>query len=208
MSPKTREHFAHAQTVCTRPSFRGLVARLVTNSQGHCQTSKGHNMQCGQLQPGAHEGSIMLLHVAVFINHLDFLSYSHANYNYCDPSFMQTLISPYTSLTHHAGSEAVIILSTTPESRNVSEGKIVEFSCATPDSGVNLGWITIPPNVDIGTGVVSTPPEGGKLSVLSFTATAQHNNVCIICFAFKYLSSNQSGAILLVQGIHLLSIGQ
>ena len=30
MSPKTRGHFAYAQTVCTRPSFRGLVVRLQT----------------------------------------------------------------------------------------------------------------------------------------------------------------------------------
>ena len=29
MSPKSRGHFAHAQTVCTRPSFCGLVVRLV-----------------------------------------------------------------------------------------------------------------------------------------------------------------------------------
>ena len=32
MSPKTRGHFTHAQTVCTRPSFHGLVARLSTFS--------------------------------------------------------------------------------------------------------------------------------------------------------------------------------
>ena len=29
MSPKTRSHFAHVQTVCTRPSFCGLVVRLM-----------------------------------------------------------------------------------------------------------------------------------------------------------------------------------
>ena len=29
MSPKTRGHFTHAQTVCTKPSFCGLVARLL-----------------------------------------------------------------------------------------------------------------------------------------------------------------------------------
>ena len=32
MSPKTRGHFAHVQTVCTRPSFCGLVARLFSNT--------------------------------------------------------------------------------------------------------------------------------------------------------------------------------
>ena len=32
MSHKSGGHFAHAQTVCTRPLFRGLVARLVASS--------------------------------------------------------------------------------------------------------------------------------------------------------------------------------
>ena len=106
----------------------------------------------------------------------------------------------YYSLTHHVGSAGVLILTTTPESRNISEGKIASFSCATQNSGVFLSWQTIPPNIDVGTPVVSTPPEGGKLSVLSFTATAQHNNLSIICNAVKVPSSNQSTALLLVQG--------
>ena len=100
----------------------------------------------------------------------------------------------------YLGNKAVIILSVAPESRNVSEGKMVEFSCATPDSGVNLGWITVPPNVDVGTPVVSTPPGGGKLSVVSFTATAQQNNLYVICLAVKIPNSNHTTALLLVQG--------
>ena len=101
----------------------------------------------------------------------------------------------------YVGSKAVIIFSVTPESRNVSEGMIVEFSCATPDSGVFLNWQTKPLNVDIGYKLlVFTPPEGGKLSLLSFTATAQHNNISIMCLAVKVPNSNQSTALLLVQG--------
>ena len=95
--------------------------------------------------------------------------------------------------------EAVIILSVTPESRNVSEGKMVKFYCATLDTGVSLSWTTTP---NVGTGPIDTNlPGGGKQSVLSFTATAQHNNTSITCFAIKLPSSlNQSTALLLVQG--------
>ena len=109
------------------------------------------------------------------------------------------LATLYYSLTHHVGS-AGVIFTTTPESRNISEGRIASFSCAIRDSGVFVSWHTVPPNIDIGTPVVSTPPGGGKLSVLSFTATAQHNNLSLICNAVKVPSSNQSTALLLVQG--------
>ena len=98
------------------------------------------------------------------------------------------------------GSKAGISLSVVPQSRNVSEGKLVEFSCATPDTGVNFSWKTIPHVVT--TTINNTLlPDGGKLSSLSFNATAQHNNTLIKCLAIKVPNVNQStAALLLVQG--------
>ena len=90
-------------------------------------------------------------------------------------------------------------MSVTPESRNVSEGKMVEFYCATPDSGVTLSWSTTP-NVGTTTRSDSNFPSGGKQSVLNFIATAQHNNTNITCNAVKVPSAFQSTALLLVQG--------
>ena len=100
----------------------------------------------------------------------------------------------------NAGTTVVIILSVTPESRNVSEGKMVEFSCASPNTGVGFSWSTIP---HVGTTMIepdNTSPELGKLSTLRFTASSQQNNTQVICFAVIGTNSNQSTALLLVQG--------
>ena len=95
--------------------------------------------------------------------------------------------------------EAVFTLSVTPESRNVSEGKMVEFICASPDTGVIIGWNTAP--------IVGNPiiieislPGGGKQSNYSFTATAQRNKTVITCIVTKdgYVITNS--ALLLIQG--------
>ena len=97
------------------------------------------------------------------------------------------------------GGKAALILSVTPKSRNVSEGTMVEFYCATPDSGATLGWNTMP-NVGAISLVGTLLPDGGKQSIMSFTATAQHNNTLVKCVAVKTPSANQSTALLLVQG--------
>ena len=91
------------------------------------------------------------------------------------------------------------MFSVTPMSRNVSEGKTVEFSCVTSDSGVSLSWSTLP-NIETNDSVDTPLPGGGIQSVLSFTATAQHNNVFIICSAFRFPDVDQSAALLSVQG--------
>ena len=97
------------------------------------------------------------------------------------------------------GTTAGISLSVVPQSRNISEGKLVEFSCATPDTGVNLAWNTIP-HVVTATINNTVLPGGGTLSALSFTARAQHNNTLITCLAIKVPNADQSTALLLVQG--------
>ena len=89
-----------------------------------------------------------------------------------------------------------------PKSRNVSEGKMVEFACATLDTVVEITW-NMEPYVNVITTLVTRElPGGRKLSVLGFTATAQHNNTHIHCIALNVssLCLNHSTALLLVQG--------
>ena len=76
---------------------------------------------------------------------------------------------------------------------------MVEFSCATPDSEAYLSWDTMP-DVGTTTEMVTSLPGGGELSVLSFTAAAQHNNTEIKCIAVDLPRVNRSTALLLVQG--------
>ena len=130
---------------------------------------------------------------------IDFPNYSDTDYKI----YITYIVSHNGCIEYNnliLGSKAVITLSVTPESRNVSEGKMVEFTCATPDTGVTLAW-TITPNVGAITPVDTDLPGGGKQSVLSFTATAQHNNTLITCLAVNGTTNgNQSTALLLVQG--------
>ena len=96
------------------------------------------------------------------------------------------------------GTEGVPTLSVTPESRNVSEGKMVEFSCATRHRGVTITWETIP-HVETTNKNDTDLSGGGMQSVLSFIATAQHNNTTIICIVVNS-GGSQSTAFLFVQG--------
>ena len=93
----------------------------------------------------------------------------------------------------------MVILSVTPESKNVSEGKMVKFYCATPDSGVFFSWSTMP---NVGNTFVNDTdlPGGGKQSVLSFIATSQNKKTIVRCFATKDTTSVVNSALLLVQG--------
>ena len=100
------------------------------------------------------------------------------------------------------GTTAVSI-SLAPESRNVSEGKMVEFSCASPDSGAMLSW-NYEPHVETTNRTDGLYNDVGVLSNVSFIATAQQNNTLIRCIAYKEMSSNESIAVLLVQGKPLL----
>ena len=96
------------------------------------------------------------------------------------------------------GTDAGIVLSIFPVSRNVSEGKMVEFSCASPETGVYFSWNTLP---NVGPFIIDdTTLPGG--SILRFTTTtAQHNNTIVRCTATKDTSANISTALLLIQGI-------
>ena len=109
-------------------------------------------------------------------------------------------------LNEYTGTTAVIILSVTPESKNVSEGTMVEFSCASPDTGVEFSWSTKPHVQTTERGMDRTNPDVGKLSTFSFTASAQQNNTQIICTVFVNSTSNQGTALLLVQGKPTIAI--
>ena len=101
---------------------------------------------------------------------------------------------------HTAGTQANIILSKVPQSRNVSAGALVEFICATEESGVSLLGISTTP---IFAGQISMPvalPNGGRQEMLSFIAPSKHNNITIVCSAIRSHDFNLTTAILMIQG--------
>ena len=92
------------------------------------------------------------------------------------------------------------MFSTTPQSRNVSAGTMVEFTCAVPANGLtSFGIIVTPP---VGGSVVdgSDLPNGDRLVTLSFIAPSDQANISIVCVAFKGTDLNQSSAVLMIQG--------
>ena len=99
----------------------------------------------------------------------------------------------------YLGGYAVITLTAVPESRNVSAGKLVEFTCATAESGVTLA-ITSTPTVDGTVANQTDLPNGGNLFLLSFTAPSQHSSITITCIAFRSPDLVQPTALLMIQG--------
>ena len=92
------------------------------------------------------------------------------------------------------------MFSTTPQSRNVSAGTMVEFACAAPASGLtSLGLITTP---TVGGSVVggSDLPNGDRLVTLNFIAPSDQTSISIVCFAAAPTGFNQSLAVLMIQG--------
>ena len=79
----------------------------------------------------------------------------------------------------------------------MSEGKMVEFSCASPDSGVYFAWNTNPDLALISINDAILP--GGSVLRINTTA-AQHNEIIVRCTATKNTSANVSTALLLLQG--------
>ena len=82
---------------------------------------------------------------------------------------------------------ADIVLSTTPQPRNVSVGTMVEFLCATPESGLNTFLLTITPSVD-GLMPASTDTvlaNGDRQLTLSFIAPSEPSNINIQCLALR-----------------------
>ena len=91
------------------------------------------------------------------------------------------------------------LLSVIPVSRNISAGISVEFTCATPETGLTVFSLTTTPFIDNSDRVV-THPNGGTQHTLSFIAPVQHSTINIACFAVKGTVSDQSIAVLIIQG--------
>ena len=93
------------------------------------------------------------------------------------------------------------VLSQVPAYRNVSAGSIVQFFCATPYSMVILSWSGV-------TGAASVQstqlPNGGRMTSLTFSATAEHNGTSVVCTGGGVLNERgvlvKASALLLVQG--------
>ena len=90
-------------------------------------------------------------------------------------------------------------LTAVPESTNVSAGTLVEFTCATAESGVTLA-VTTTPTVDGAVANLTDLPSGGNLFSLSFTAPSQHSSITITCIAFRSPDVVQPTALLMIQG--------
>ena len=102
--------------------------------------------------------------------------------------------------------QAVIILSDTPQSRNVSAGTLVEFTCATPETGLTAFTIT---TIVILENIMSNDvllPNGDRQLTLSFIAPSEHQLINIVCIATRIntmqgvVEVNTSTAILMIQG--------
>ena len=103
--------------------------------------------------------------------------------------------------------QAVIILSDIPQSRNVSAGTLVKFTCATPEIGLTA--FTITTDLTLGNAMSNDVvlPNGGRQLTLSFIAlsTSGHQLITIACIATKIntmgmVKFNTSTAILMIQG--------
>ena len=91
-----------------------------------------------------------------------------------------------------------LILSDTPQARNVSVGTLVEFTCATPETGLTLFTFTTTPPV-IGSIVTTYTNESIQLT-FSFIAPVQHSIINIACIAIKGSVVKKSIAVLMIQG--------
>ena len=103
------------------------------------------------------------------------------------------------------GIQAVIILSTTPQSTNVSADTLVEFTCATPETG--LQSFAISTDVTIGNTMSNDVilPNGDRQLTLSFIAPSKHQLINIACIVTRLntmsmFEVNSSTAILMIQG--------
>ena len=92
------------------------------------------------------------------------------------------------------------MLSDTPLSRNASAGTLVEFTCATPETGLNTFVISTTPPV--GDSVITDVilPNGDRQVTLNFIAPSDYTNVTITCAAVRGSNVSLSTAFLLVQG--------
>ena len=98
------------------------------------------------------------------------------------------------------GVDAGIILSAIPQSKNVSAGALVEFTCATEESGVTSLVISTMPQLGQTSISDDTLSNGGRQRTLSFIAPSEHSNITIRCGAFRFPDVNETTSILMIQG--------
>ena len=101
---------------------------------------------------------------------------------------------------YFTGVQANIILSKLPQSRNVSAGALVEFTCATEESGVTSFAIITIPSVPHHESISTDLPSGGRQHTLSFIVPFENSNITILCIAVRIPDVNQTTAILRIQG--------
>ena len=92
------------------------------------------------------------------------------------------------------------MFSTTPQSRNVSAGTMVEFTCAAPASGLTSFSISTNPTVGSSTTDGSDLPNGVRLLTVNFIALSDQTSISIVCVATTTTGFNQSLAVLMIQG--------
>ena len=98
------------------------------------------------------------------------------------------------------------MFSTTPQSRNVSAGTMVEFTCAAPASGLTSFSISTTPPVAGSVVDDNILPNGDRQVTLSFIAPSDQTNIIIVCVALKGTDLNQTSAVLMIQGNRIRSL--
>ena len=88
-----------------------------------------------------------------------------------------------------------------PESKNVTDGTIVTFTCGISHHVKQVTWST-EPHVKKPTENRTTLQSGLQLATLSFTATAQHNHTNVTCVISNDTTAVNAVALLLVQGTY------
>ena len=109
-------------------------------------------------------------------------------------------INNFVKLNIFTGTQANIILSKVPQSRNVSAGELVEFTCATEESGVTSFAITTTPQFGGQTLAPGALPNGGRQRTLRFIAPSEHTNITITCVAKRNEYVKVTTATLMIQG--------
>ena len=98
------------------------------------------------------------------------------------------------------GTQSGILLSVTPQSRNVSAGTFVELVCATEESGVTSFGISTTPELEHSNSVRLNLHNGGRQHTLSFIALSEHSSITVTCIAIRLPDVNETAAMLMIQG--------
>ena len=108
--------------------------------------------------------------------------------------------------------QGVILLSDTPQSKNVSAGTLVKFTCATPETG--LLSFTMSTSVTLGVNSAKNDmilQNGDRQLTLNFIAPSKHQSISVACIASRIntmgmVDVNTSTALLMIQGKTALTL--